>query len=88
MSAPVLETVGSEEARQQLPALLERARNGKATVVTRHGKPCAAIVPVAHMEQAVPIRGPTLAALRGSGSGLWGNDVARAIADARDEWVE
>lgn len=90
MSATKVETLGSEEARQQLPSLLERARGGVATVVTRHGRPCAAIVPVSVLDQAAAAlpRGPSLRSLRGSGAGLWGEDAGRSIADARDEWGE
>ena len=77
MDLPTLETVetlGSEEARQQLPSLLDRARGGVATLVTRHGRPCAAIVPVSVLERATaaPPRGPSLTSLRASGAGLWG----------------
>lgn len=90
MSATKVETLGSEEARQQLPSLLDRARGGVATLVTRRGRPCAAIVPVSVLAQAMAVapRGPSLTSLRGSGAGLWGEDAGRTIADARDEWGE
>ena len=89
MDTPTNETLGAEEARQHLPALLDRARNGVATVVTRHGRPCAAIVPLsvwARAQAGVPSRGGSLTALRGSGASLWGEHAGRTIADARDEW--
>jgi prevent-host-death family protein len=90
LSATKVETLGSEEARQQLPSLLDRARGGVATLVTRHGRPCAAIVPVSVLAQATAVapRGPSLTSLRGSGAGLWGENAVRTIADARDEWGE
>jgi prevent-host-death family protein len=93
MDLPTLESVesvGSEEARQQLPTLIDRARGGVSTVVTRHGRPCAAIVPVSVLARATaaPPRGPSLASLRASGAGLWGESPGRTIADARDEWGE
>lgn len=85
-----VESVGSEEARQQLPTLIDRARGGVSTVVTRHGRPCAAIVPVSVLAQATAVapRGPSLTSLRGSGAGLWGEHAGGTIADARDEWGE
>lgn len=90
MGVATVEALGAEEARQQLPSLLDRARNGVSTLVTRHGRPCAAIVPVSVLERstAAPARGPSLAALRGSGRGLWSADIGQAIAEARDEWGE
>lgn len=78
-------TCGVEEARQSLPALLDQARHGESTIITRHGLPIAAVVPidVAHANT----RGRTtigLHALGSSGAGLWsGGD---AVAAQRDEW--
>ena len=37
---------GAEEARNQLPHLLEAAENGQSTVITKHGRPVAALVPI------------------------------------------
>jgi prevent-host-death family protein len=77
-------TYGAEEARAHLPELLERAHRGRATVVTRHGKPYAAIVPV---EMALSSgRRASLASLKGSGAGLWGDEPAGTVAALRDEW--
>ncbi len=75
---------GAEAARAHLPELLERAGRGQSTVITRHGKPCAAMVPVAALPAAR--RGHSLLALKGSGAGLWGRDPAGAVAALRDEW--
>lgn len=82
---------GLEQARAQLPHIASEAHAGYASVITRHGKPVAVVVPVAQWEQAQqqplpPSAGPGLLALRGSGRGLWGEDAARAVADLRDEW--
>jgi antitoxin (DNA-binding transcriptional repressor) of toxin-antitoxin stability system len=33
---------GAEEARKQLPELLDAAEKGESTVITRHGRPVAA----------------------------------------------
>lgn len=40
-------TMGAEEARKMFPSLVESASRGKTTIITKHGKPYAAIVPVA-----------------------------------------
>ncbi len=74
---------GAEEARQQLPAILAAAAAGQTTVITRHGREIAAVVPASAI---TPARQGSLLALAGSGRGLWGADSAGAIADLRDEW--
>ncbi len=76
---------GAEEARNQLPELLDAAESGRATIITRHGRPVAVLSPlgelVAHDAQA------SLLALEGSGHGLWGNDSAKDLDAQRDEWA-
>jgi prevent-host-death family protein len=37
---------GSEEARNELPSLLDEAERGQATIITRRGRPIAALVPL------------------------------------------
>ena len=37
---------GLEQARIQLPAIVANAHAGVASIITRHGKPYAAVVPV------------------------------------------
>ncbi len=74
---------GVEEARQQLPAILAAAVAGRSTLITRHGKTVAAVVPADHVRQGKPA---SLQALTGSGRGLWGRDSRKAIAKLRDEW--
>ena len=75
---------GVEEARNQLPGLLEAAEKGEPTVITRHGRPIAALVPmdaysaVAHQQPLTP--------LQGSGRGLWGKKVTLTLRKLRDEW--
>ena len=71
-----------EGARKQFPSVVERASQGKATLITRQGKPYAALVPPS---QAQARRGETFFSLRGSGNGLYGN-VARYIDALRREW--
>jgi prevent-host-death family protein len=75
---------GVEEARRQLPALIEEAHRGRATLITKRGKPYAALVSPALLAQTR--RGPDIRALRGSGKGLWGKSPARAIDEIRREW--
>jgi prevent-host-death family protein len=75
---------GAEEARALLPELLERAHQGKASIITKRGKPYAEVVPVGTVTAERP-RLPFLL-LAGSGRGLWGRDSRRAVKRLRDEW--
>jgi len=75
---------GVEETRQQLPSLLDDAHSGKPVVITKHGKPYAAIVPLDSLPAGGPL--PSMRALRGSGAGLWGDDAAAWVDRLRDEW--
>ena len=75
---------GVEEARKRLPALLEQASRGQPSLVTKHGRDYAAIVPPHYLERRRG--GPSLLALRGSGKGLWGRSAKRAIERIRREW--
>ena len=75
---------GAEEARSQLPHLLEAAEEGQSTVITRHGRPIAALVPIA--DYIAVMRQEPLTPLAGSGRALWGRNSARTIRELRDEW--
>ena len=75
---------GAEEARAHLPDLLDQAHHGRTTVITRRGKPYAALVPVG--ELAARTKGPSLVALAGSGAGLWGKRVRATLRRMRSEW--
>jgi prevent-host-death family protein len=79
-----VKTCGAEEARASLPELLEQAHRGRVTVITKRGRPYAALVPVEHAR--VGVRRISISALRGTGAGLWGDDPAALIARMRDEW--
>src|SRR6266540_4262249 len=58
---------GAEEARNQLPDLLEAAEKGRSTIITRHGRPVAALVPIEAYGAA--IRQEPLVPVAGSGYG-------------------
>jgi len=75
---------GAEEARNQLPDLLAAAEGGRSTVITKHGRPVAAIVPIDEFTEGSRQR--PLVPLKGSGGGLWGEDSRRTLRDLRDEW--
>ena len=75
---------GAEEARSQLPRLLEAAEKGRSTIITKHGRPVAALVPIDAYHAAT--RQQPLMPVAGSGRGLWGNDSAHTIRKLRDEW--
>ncbi|MGQ0533811.1 MAG: type II toxin-antitoxin system Phd/YefM family antitoxin [Caulobacteraceae bacterium] len=75
---------GAEEARNQLPSLLEFAERGRATVITKHGKAVAALVPIEDFNAVG--KQMSLVPLKGSGRGLWGKDPAKTIDALRDEW--
>jgi prevent-host-death family protein len=75
---------GAEEARNELPDLLAAAEKGQATIITRHGRPIAALVPISAYSNSV--RQPPLLPLRGSGRGFWGRNSTKTIRQMRDEW--
>ena len=76
---------GAEEARNQLPDLLDAAEEGQSTIITRHGRPVAALVPVKALTGTS--RQQSLLTLEGSGRGLWGRNSSRTIDRLRDEWT-
>jgi len=75
---------GAEEARSQLPDLLAAAEKGRSTIITRHGRPVAALVPIDSYGSA--IRQQPLLPLAGTGRGLWGKDSTRTVRKLREEW--
>ena len=80
-------TYGLEQARAQLPLIAAEAAQGSASVITRHGKAVAAVVPMAWWQQQQLRQGGVLA-LRGSGRHVWPQNVGAAVARLRDEWPE
>lgn len=83
----VMTKLGIEVARRRLPELVAAAHRGDATLITRHGQPCAALVP-ASMLDAVRRPPVSLLALKGRAAGLWGKRPARTVAALREEWGE
>ncbi|HTW76120.1 MAG TPA: type II toxin-antitoxin system prevent-host-death family antitoxin [Steroidobacteraceae bacterium] len=75
---------GVEEARGKLPELLDQARDGQATVITRHGRAVAALVPLESYSGLAEQR--PLLALQGTGRGLWGRQSSRTLRKLRSEW--
>ena len=76
---------GAEEARNQLPDLLDAAENGRTTIITRHGRPVAALVPIDHLS-ATPKQQLSLLSLKGTGRGLWGKNSTKTIRALKAEW--
>jgi len=77
--------LGIEITRRRLPELVAAAHQGAITVITKHGQPYAALVPVS-MAGVKPGLPTSIMALKGCAVGLWGEDSARTITELRDEW--
>jgi prevent-host-death family protein len=79
---------GLEQARARLPHIVSDVAGGSYSVITRHGKPCAAVVSIADLERLQSSRppGPSVLALRASGRGLWGPDIGETLGSLRAEW--
>jgi prevent-host-death family protein len=56
-----METVQIREAKASFSALVAAAEKGQPTLVSRHGHPCAMIVPVADGARLYPTEMPNLA---------------------------
>lgn len=84
VSRPIVASKGAEEARNQLPDLLAAAERGRSTIISRHGRPVAALVPIDAYRPSD--RQEPLLPLAGSGRGLWGKDSVRTLRGLRDEW--
>jgi len=80
---PKTQSKGAEEARNQLPLLLADAESGRITIITRHGRSVAALVPISRV--TLP-KQRSLIPLAESGKGLWGKDSRITLRRMRDEW--
>jgi prevent-host-death family protein len=74
----------AEEARAQFSKLLNDAEKGKSTIITRHGRAVAVVVPMADYTRTT--RQQPLLDLEGTGRGLWGEDSMQTIRALKDEW--
>lgn len=75
---------GAKEARNQFGELLDAAEQGRSTIITRHGRPVAALIPIAVYDTTV--RQQPIMPVAGSGRGLWGKNSARTVRTLRNEW--
>ena len=87
---PANASYGIEQARIQLPSIVADAHAGARCIITKHGKPYAAIVPLEDVQKsrAEADLASGLLALRGTGRGLWGAHVGQTVSALRDEWGE
>jgi prevent-host-death family protein len=85
---PATASYGLEQARIQLPSIIANAHSGTASVITKHGKPYAAVVSIHDLKKSrVNTNSNTgLLALLGTGQGLWGAHITETIGELRDEW--
>lgn len=79
---------GLEQARIQLPMIVAEAHAGVRSIITKHGKPYAAIVPIEDIQKSSTDAdlASGILALRGTGRGLWGPHVGQTVSELRDEW--
>ena len=56
-----MEIVQIREAKASFSALVAATEKGQPTVVSRHGQPCAMIVPIADGARIYPLEMPSLA---------------------------
>ena len=84
----VMANYGLEQARIQLPNIIANAHAGVRCIITKHGKPYAAIVPLQDIQKSATDAdlASGILALRGTGQGLWGANAGQTVSDLRDEW--
>ncbi len=85
---PTIANYGLEQARIQLPSIAANAHAGIRSIITKHGKPYAAVVPIEDIKEPTTEAELTsgILSLQGTGRGLWGADVGQTVTDLRDEW--
>ena len=74
-------TKGVKELRKTLLDVVDAAAQGQVTIITRHGRAVAAVVPAGRA-----LKPTSLLTVAGTGKGLWGRNPTSAIARFRDEW--
>lgn len=63
MGTPRMKTLQLRDAKATLSALIESAERGEPTVVTKHGRPAAMIVPIEDGNRLYPSDRPSFASL-------------------------
>lgn len=58
-----MKTVHLRDAKARFSALVEAAERGETTIVTKHGRPAAAVVPVSDVKRHYPDKRPSFATL-------------------------
>lgn len=72
-------TMGAAKAHRQFTTLLENARSGETTIITKRGKAVAAVVPIGQSLRGTHSR-ERFVDLHGTGKGMYG-DVAKYLDD-------
>lgn len=55
-----MKTINLKEAKASFSALVDDAEHGRASIITKHGKPAAMIVPIGAARKLYPIDKPNL----------------------------
>ena len=76
--------LGAEQARRHLAKLLDRAHRGEATIITKHGKPYAALGPLSAIPPAASV--VSVSGLRGSAKHCWRDRPDKDINAIREDW--
>jgi antitoxin Phd len=58
-----MKTLGLRNAKASLSAVIEAAERGEATIITKHGRPAAVVVPMEQAERLYPTHRPSFASL-------------------------
>lgn len=56
-----METLQIRQAKASFSAVVAAAENGHPTIISRHGHPCAMVVPIADGERLYPLKASSLA---------------------------
>jgi antitoxin Phd len=60
---PIVRSLGLRDAKTSFSAIVEAAERGEATIITKHGKPAAVVVPVEEARRLRLADRPSFAAL-------------------------
>jgi antitoxin Phd len=59
----VMRTLGLRDAKASLSAVIEAAERGEATIITKHGRPAAVVVPMEQAKRIYPADRPSFVSL-------------------------